>query len=75
MSMDQVKIKVVEDILKINDEEILIEIENLIVSIMSESGSQSRLTELELNIRAEQSENDFQSGRKISGQELLGKFK
>jgi hypothetical protein len=74
MNIDQVKVKLVHDIMEIQDEQILIGIENLITSISDDNGKFISMSKEDLENRIEKSEKDFAEGRVITNEQLIAKY-
>ena len=72
--MDEVKVKLVHDILEIQDEQLLLGIENLLLSISSDNVKYVPLSIEELNERIVKSEQDFADGKYIAAEELIVKY-
>ncbi len=77
MEIDAKKIKIVQDILGIEDSEVLTEIEGILSARHSKSVYQNSLYPMskeDLESRVEESMNDFKAGRVKSSDELLKKY-
>lgn len=74
MTIDEVKVKVVHDILEIQDEEIILGIENLLISITASDPPFKPMTISELNARIDKSEKDFENGDFVKAEDLLAKY-
>ena len=74
MNIDEVKVKLVHDILEIQDEQLLLGIENLLLSISSNHEKFVPMSIEELNERIVKSEQDFADGKFIAAEELITKY-
>ncbi|WP_439489243.1 hypothetical protein [Algoriphagus sp.] len=76
MEMDAIKIKIVQDILNVQDASILTEIEEVLKMNKSSVSAKSLdpMTAEELTSRVEESMADYKAGRVKSSQELLKKY-
>lgn len=74
MNIDQVKVKLVHNIMEIQDEQILIGIENLITSISDDNVKFISMSKEDLENRIEKSEKDFREGRVITNEQLIAKY-
>jgi len=64
MNLNEVKVKLVHDILEIQDEQLLLGIENLLLSISSDNVKYVPMSIEELNARIVKFEQDFADGNK-----------
>ncbi|MEB2774392.1 hypothetical protein SYJ56_03690 [Algoriphagus sp. D3-2-R+10] len=76
MEIDAIKIKIVQDILNVQDASILAEIEEVLKLNKSSASAKSLdpMTADELTSRVEESMADYKAGRVKSSQELLRKY-
>ncbi|MEB2781363.1 hypothetical protein U3A58_13260 [Algoriphagus sp. C2-6-M1] len=76
MEIDAIKIKIVQDILNVQDASILAEIEEVLKLNNSSVSAKSLdpMTPEELTSRVEESMADYKAGRVKSSQELLKKY-
>lgn len=74
MNIDEVKVKLVHDILEIQDEHLLLGIENLLLSISSNHEKFVPMSIEELDERIVKSEQDFTDGNYIAAEELITKY-
>jgi hypothetical protein len=76
MAIEAKKIKLVQDILKLEDEALLMEIEQILKSKRAEAykNSLSPISTEDLEERIDQSVSDFESGRYKNADELLKKY-
>jgi hypothetical protein len=74
MNIDEVKVKLVHDILEIQDEQLLIDIENLLLSISDDNEKFVPMSIEEMNVRIEKSERDFEDRKYIPTDDLITKY-
>lgn len=79
MSLQTRKIEFIQEFLKIPNEEVITQLENLLKSINRNYYDENALLKLisiqEFNSRIDQSENDFKNGKYRTTSELLEKYK
>ncbi|MUV05233.1 hypothetical protein GN157_16085 [Flavobacterium rakeshii] len=72
MDLQTRKIEFVQEFLKLQSEEVISMLENL---LKQNTGGTNKMTSAELNSRIDKSEEDFKNGRYKTSNELLSKYK